>query len=316
MNGHRYRIHKEPHGSQAWLNQRYQDENGNRRISASAAAAIYGEHPFVPADRYAAELLSGVAPVPTEPTWAMQRGNYLEPAVMQMASDRMQIPFETPEELFCYDSENGARLISTLDGWHEPTRHILEIKTTTRDWNGELPFYWRIQGIQQAICADAARVTWAVFDPSMQLHLYEQTITDDEKADHIGACEQWLNAVELGMDPPGIIYSYESVSTKYAVVTPDKVELDSSAADLVNKLRHVKNELTSYKALEDQLKAELCELIGHADTAVHDGVVLATWKPQSRRFFDSKRFQLDNPELADQYMKTSSIRTLRLKGDK
>lgn len=316
MGHHRYRIHKEPHGSQAWLNQRYQDENGHRRISASAAAAIYGEHPFVPADRYAAELLSGVAPVPTEPTWAMQRGNYLEPAVMEMASDRMRIPFVTPDELFCYDTDTGARLISTLDGWHGPDRHILEIKTTTRDWGGELPFYWRIQGIQQAICADAARVTWAVFDPSMQLHLYEQTITDDEKSDHISACEQWLNAIELGMDPPGIIYSYESVSTKYAVVNPDKVELDSSAAELVERLRHVKNELASYKALEDQLKAELCELIGHADTAVHNGNVLATWKAQSRRFFDSKRFQLDNPELADQYMKTSSIRTLRLKGDK
>jgi hypothetical protein len=312
----RYRIPKETHGSQAWLNQRYQDENGNRRISASAAAAIYGEHPFVPADRYAAELLSGIAPVPTEPTWAMQRGNYLEPAVMQMASDRLNIPFDTPEELFCYDTDTGARLISTLDGWHEPTRHVLEIKTTTRDWNGELPFYWRIQGLQQAICADADRVTWAVFDPSMNLHLYEQTITPEEMSDHISACEQWLNAIELGMDPPGITYSYETVSTKYAIVNADKVDLDDKAADLVERLRHVKSEVASYKALEDQLKAELCELIGHADTAVYNGTVLATWKPQSRRFFDTKRFQLENPETAEQYMKTSAIRTLRLKGDK
>jgi len=316
MGHRRYRIHKEPHGSQAWLNQRYQDENGNRRISASAAAAIYGEHPFVPADRYAAELLSGIAPVPTEPTWAMQRGNYLEPAVMEMASDRMQIPFVTPEELFCYDTDTGGRLISTLDGWHEPTRHILEIKTTTRDWNGELPFYWRIQGIQQAICGDAARVTWAVFDPSMQLHLYEQTITDDEKSDHISACEQWLNAIELGMDPPGIIYSYESVSTKYALAASASVELGEDAVSLVERLRHVKNELTSYKALEDQLKAELCELIGHSDTALHNGVVIATWKPQARKSFDSKRFQLENPDQAEGYMRTSKIRTLRLKGER
>lgn len=314
--GNRYRIPKAEHGSQAWLNQRYQDEKGNKRISASAAAAIYGEHPFVKADQYAAELLSGIPPVPTEPSWAMQRGNYLEPVIMQMASDRMNIPFTTPDELFCYDDESGARLISTLDGWHEPTRHILEIKSTTRDWTGELPFYWRIQGLQQAICAEAARVTWAVFDPSMELHLYEQEITPDEISAHIEAASVWLNHIALGMDPPGIVYSYETIATKYAMSEPSAVEFDADTVELIERFKHVKAQRKDYEQMEDELKAELCARLGHAQIGLVNNETVVTWKPRKRAFFDAKRFQLDNPELASQYMRETTSRFLNIKGER
>lgn len=316
MTHKRYRITKAEHGSQAWLNQRYEDEQGNRRISASAAAAIYGQHPFVKADQYAAELLSGVAPVPTEPSWAMKRGNYLEPVIMEMASDRMGIPFVTPDELFCYDTESGAHLIATLDGWHEPTKHILEIKSTTREWTGELPFYWRIQGVQQAICADADRVTWAVFDPSMELHLYEQTVTADEIVSHVEAVATWLNHIALGMDPPGITYTYETIATRYQESSDEAVEFDDEVAELVERLRHVKAQSRDYKELEDQLKAELCQVLGHAQVGLVNGETVVTWKPRKRAYFDAKRFQLDNPELAGQYTRETTTRFLTLKGER
>jgi hypothetical protein len=185
MGYQRYRIPKEPHGSQAWLNQRYMDEKGNRRISASAAGAIYGVHPFVKQDQYAAELLSGVAPTPIQPNAAMETGNRLEDTIIQWAGDRLGVKFETPDELFCYDDDNGCHLISTLDGWNEETKHVLEVKTTSREFSGTLPDYWRVQGLQQAICSGAERVTWAVFDNTLRLTLIEQSLTDDEMAEHI-----------------------------------------------------------------------------------------------------------------------------------
>ena len=215
MTFNRYRIHKEPHGSQAWLNQRYMDEKGNRRISASAAAAIYGLHPFVKKDHYAAEQLSGVAPTPITPNAAMETGNRLEDTIISWAGDRLGVEFETPKELFCYDTDKGCHLISTLDGWNEETRHILEVKTTSREYSGTLPDYWRIQGITQYICADAKRVTWAVFDNTLRLTLVEQVITEEEVAEHIEAVTEWLNSVELGMTPAGVKWSYETMQTRY-----------------------------------------------------------------------------------------------------
>lgn len=316
MGHNRYRIPKAPHGSQEWLNQRYQDDQGNRRISASAAAAIYGLHPFVPADVYAAELLSGVAPTPIAPNKAMERGNRLEATIIEWAGDLLGTTFITPDELFCYDNNNGCHLIATLDGWNEENKHILEVKTTTRTWRGELPDYWKIQGVQQAICSDAQRVTWAVFDPSLDLHLYDQSISPIEMDEHIATAEQWLSAIELGITPEGVQYSYETISTRFQNVTDEPVELPATALELVNQLRHVKAEAASYKQLEDKLKAELCQLIGPSQVATIGGETVATWKSFNREFFDVKRFQAEQPALAEKYTKKTQSRTLRLKGDK
>jgi len=257
MGIHRYRIHKPEHGGQDWLDVRFRDENGNKRVSASAVAAIYGLHPFVPKDKYAAELLGDVAPSPIPPNPAMERGNRLEPFVMEWAADKMGIPFTTPEEMFCADTDGGAKMVATLDGFYEKDaeRKVLEIKTTTRQWEGELPDYWRIQGIQQAICADVNVITWAIFDPSMILHLHDQVISQEEIDEHIAAVEAWLNAIELGITPDGVRWSYETIQTRYSQPVAQVVDLPETTADLFKKLRHVRTELASYKQLEDELKA-------------------------------------------------------------
>lgn len=311
----RYRINKAEHGSQEWLNQRYEDDKGNRRISASAAAAIYGVHPFVKQDQYAAELLSGIAPTPIPPNAAMETGNRLEATIIEWAGDRLGVEFTTPDQLFCYEEERGTNLIATLDGWNEETRHILEVKTTSREFSGTLPDYWRIQGVQQAICADALRVTWAVFDNTLRLTLIEQTITEEEKQEHIEATGIWLNHIAMKLDPPGVTYSYETISTRYQQTDSNPVELEPSVTELIAQLKHVKSELASYKQLEDRLKAELCDLIGPNETATINGTVVATWKGYKRDWFDSKRFQAENPDLYEQYTKTTTSRTLRLKGE-
>ena len=312
----RYRIHKQPHGSQAWLDQRYMDENGNRRISASAAAAIYGLHPFVKKDHYAAEQLSGIAPSPITPNAAMETGNRLEDTIIQWAGDRLGVKFETPSELFCYDTEAGCHLISTLDGWNEETRHILEVKTTSREYSGTLPDYWRIQGITQYICSDAKRVTWAIFDNTLRLTLVEQVITEEEVAEHIEAVTDWLNSIELGMTPAGVKWSYETIQTRYQRSYSKSVELPTEASDLIQRLRHVRSELASYKQLEDELKAEICDLLGDSDTAILNGVTVATWKGQKRESFDAKAFRAEHPDLAKQYMREVNTRTFLLKGEK
>jgi hypothetical protein len=318
MGLNRYRITKPTHGSGDWLNARFWDEQGNKRVSASAAASIYGLHPFVPMDTYAAELLSTVPPTPVAPNEAMERGNRLEDPIMQWASDRLGVPYITPDEMFVAESKGGARMIATLDGFYETAddRSVLEIKTTTRNWEGELPDYWRIQGIQQAICADVTEITWAVFDPSMKLHIYKQEVSPAEQAEHISAVEKWLNAIDLGMTPVGVKWSYETISTRYPKSEPQVVELGSQVIDLVAQLKHVKSELKSYQEMEDKLKAELCELIGQADTATVNGMVVATWKGQTRESLDIKAFKAAMPEVARQFSKQVTTRTLLLKGAK
>jgi predicted phage-related endonuclease len=179
-----------------------------------------------------------------------------------------------------------------------------------------LPDYWRIQGITQYICSDAKRVTWAIFDNTLRLTLVEQVITEEEVAEHIEAVTEWLNSIELGMTPSGVKWSYETIQTRYQRPVSRTVELPSETADLIQRLRHVRSELASYKQMEDELKAEVCELLGEADTAILNGVTVATWKGQKRESFDSKALRLAHPDLAKQYLKEVHTRTFLLKGEK
>lgn len=315
---HRYRIQKPTHGSGDWLNARFWDEKGNKRVSASAAAAIYDLHPFVPRDKFAAELMSDVPPQPVPPNEAMERGNRLEDPIMQWASDRLGVPYFTPDEMFVAESKGGARMIATLDGfWEEgDVRKVLEIKTTTKAWEGELPDYWRIQGVQQAICADVEEITWAVFDPSLRLYLHTQEVTPAEQAEHISAVEGWLTAIDLGMTPAGVKWSYETILTRYSRSEPKTVELGEDVLELIEQLRHVKSEAKSYAELEDQLKARICELMGDADTATINGATVATWKGQSRESLDIKAFKAAHPDIAKKFSKQVNTRTFLLKGSK
>jgi predicted phage-related endonuclease len=192
----------------------------------------------------------------------------------------------------------------------------LEVKTTSREYSGTLPDYWRIQGITQYICSDAKRVTWAIFDNTLRLTLVEQVITEEEVAEHIEAVTEWLNSIELGMTPAGVRWSYETIQTRYQRPVSRSVELPAEASDLIQRLRHVRSELASYKQMEDELKAEVCELLGDSDTAIINGSTVATWKGQKRESFDSKTFRAENPELAKQYMREVQTRTFLLKGEK
>jgi hypothetical protein len=125
------RITKPTHGEQDWLDLRFWDDKKRKRVSASAVAAIYGLHPFVPADKYAAELLGDVPPSPIPPNPAMERGNRLEPFVLQWAVDKTGIAYITPEEMFVAETPEGARMIATLDGL------IRETVTTAKCWKSK-----------------------------------------------------------------------------------------------------------------------------------------------------------------------------------
>ena len=179
-----------------------------------------------------------------------------------------------------------------------------------------MPDYWRIQGITQAICSDAKRVTWAIFDNTLRLTLVEQEITPEEITEHIDAVTAWLNSIELGMTPAGVKWSYETIQTRYQKSYAKTVELPAEASDLIQRLRHVRSELASYKQMEDELKAEICDLLGEADTAILNGVTVATWKGQKRESFDAKAFRVAHPDLAKQFTKEVQTRTFLLKGEK
>lgn len=305
-------IRKEPHGTAGWLKQRWCLPTGEKLVAASQVAAIYGLHPFLTPEEYAAELLAPNPPEPKEQNRAMMRGTWLEDALIGWANNDMGRFFETPSVLFvCIDGD--ARMIATLDGYDGS--EVLEIKTTTKTWTGELPDHWRIQGIQQAICANVDFINWAIFDRTQDLHYYSQHVSSDEKADHVRAVAKWLSYIDNGMPPENVSWTRSTVETLYPEVVRESVELGPRATTIITELNQVKAAEKSLAESRARLEGDLCDLLQDAGTGTVNGDTVVTWRTQSRKSLDQKALKRDHPDLIEQYTKESTYRVLRVKGE-
>ena len=84
----------------------------------------------------------------------------------------------------------------------------------------------------------------------------------------------------------------------------------------VNKAikKQCKKDIKTIAEQEDMLKAKLADYIGSKEYLLNfNGEVLATLKQSTRESFDSKAFKKDNPQLAQNYIKPTTTRTLLIK---
>jgi hypothetical protein len=306
----RYTIAKPEHGSQAWLDVRWQTEDGFSRISASAAAAVHNEHDYMTAGDLAVELLADESPKPKPPNRAMDRGNRLEPVMIQWTCDLEEIVLTTPDEMYCYE-DGDARMIATLDGIYEGIP--FEIKTSKKRWTGELPRQWYWQGIQQSICVGSNVIEWRIFDSELELHQYTQRISSDEQQIHIEAVRNFLNSIDQGLTPEVAELSYKNVTDIYTKPNGSQAMLPEQAIHLIDLLEKAKKAKKYAEEQEDGIKAELASLMKDAEEGVYNGDIVVTWKPQTRVVFDTARFDSEHPALSEKYRKNTTFRVLKTK---
>lgn len=306
----RYTISKPPHGSQDWLNKRWADSNGNKRITASVAAAVHNEHKYTSPADLAVELLALKPPVPKEQNDAMRRGTLLEAPLLQWASEKLGTLIAEPQDLYCYD-EPGVRLLSTIDG-RDPSGNVYEVKTYNKVWNGQLPRYWYWQGVQQALCCDVHEINWIVFDSKFELHLQTQTVTSDEKQIHIEAVRRFLNFIDMGMMPDIADPTYDNAAVLYPQGIENTVVMGHEVYDTLERLALARKMKAEAEAVEEQLKGELAMILQDCEYGSIDGTVVVSWKNSKRTSFDTKRFEAEHPALAAKFKKETSFRTMRI----
>jgi predicted phage-related endonuclease len=310
-----YTRPKPEHGTAEWLKARWKNGLSESQITASVAGVVHGAHPWVSAADLAIELLAKTAPEPKPTNEAMERGNRLEPTLIKWVADRLDLVLVTPEILYCYE-ENGVRLMATLDAVSlaEPGySQVFEVKTTSKRWNNKLPDYWYWQGVQQAICANVWAIDWAIFDSNLELHHYVQKVTSDEKELHIQACREFLAAIDCGMMPENAHPEYKHVSAIYPQSSDKSVEIPTEMMDKLKSLDAIKKQIKDFETLEDQIKTEICGLMGEAEYAQVGGTTVATWKTSTRTSLDQKKLEQDHPALVEKYRKQSTVRTFRAK---
>jgi len=304
-----YTFTKPTHGSKEWLAARWRNDEGLARISASNAAAVHNEHPFMSGAQLAIELLKEESPEIGTETRAMQRGNTLEEPIREWAGKLLGDPLTTPYIMYAYE-EDGVRLVATIDAVNSQEQ-VFEIKTKRGRWNGELPRYWYWQGVQQAICANVESITWVVFDSDLDIQFHKQVVTSDEKQIHISACRNFLAAIDMGMIPDGAEATYEDLSNLYSG-DGSSVELNEEQAAMVASYIAAQNHVKEMQKQADTLKASLCEVMKDSEYATVNGNVALTWRTAKRTTLDSKKFEAEHPALAAKYKKQTTYRTFRV----
>jgi len=305
-----YTIPKPTHGSQDWLNLRWANEKGEKRITASVAAAIHGEHKYTTPADLAVELLAATPPVPKEQNDAMRRGTILEGPLMGWAGEILNETITEPAELYCFE-DSGVRLMSTMDG-RSLNGKFYELKTYNKRWTGQLSRTWYWQGVQQAICTGSNEINWIIFDSDLQLQFHTQTVTSDEKQIHIEAARKFLGFIDMGMMPDVADPTYDNAASLYPEGYGNTVVLGHEVYASLERLAQAREQKKQAEAVEELIKGELAMLLQDAEHGAIDGVQVVSWKNSKRTSFDTKKFEAEHPALAEKFKKTSTFRTMRI----
>jgi predicted phage-related endonuclease len=142
------------------------------------------------------------------------------------------------------------------------------------------------------------------------------TRRDDEVIDAMRAKEIifWNEHVLADVAPDTL--TFDDVKALFPHDNGLSVEATAEIAIKVRELASVKAQIKALEEGEEVLKQQIADFISPHAILTFDNREIATWKGQGRTDFQEKLFKADHPELAAQYLKTSTIRVLRLKKEK
>lgn len=309
MTSERFTVPKPEHGSDKWLQLRHRYD-GNPVFTASEAACIHRQHPYKSLTEFVNDKIDET-PIVSPTNEAMERGNRLEPVLLDWVGDKLNRPVISPQQMYGWRrTPENLILMSTLDGMTSDG-DVVEIKTTNRHFDPEspLPPMWHWQGVHQAITVGVDKIIWGVFDASLTLHIVEQQISDDDIAQHIDTAVEVLAAVLTADIPAEWAEKYDDVTR---IIEQPGTSCDvSSLESHIAELRDVQREVRMLRSHEDRLKMAIGKTMREHTIGTIDDKPVITWKTQRRQSFDTRSFQEEHPDIAGQYTYYTAYRVMR-----
>jgi putative phage-type endonuclease len=188
--------------------------------------------------------------------------------------------------------------------------HLLECKTASpfnqSDWGelgtDEVPMSYLVQCLWYLAITNLERCDVAVLFGNSDFRIYE-VYRDRELEDLMinKATAFWVDHVQADIPPRAQCESdYHHLFKKE--VTGKSVEADPMVCELTQKLQLLNSEIKSKELEISQIKQAIMGQMGEAEQLTYQGQVLATWKsPKQSYRLDSKRLELEHPELMPQY---------------
>ena len=300
-------IPKPTHGSLEWLQIRHRDPNGRCIVGASEVSTLMNANQYETIGDLAVRKL--MQPEVTAPNEAMRRGNILESALLQYASEELRLDIDTPEVMYLND-----RIISTLDGRAKfPDDHVIVEAKTNNFWSHgqELPSSWFWQAQAQMFCTGTDLVQFVVLDKHMRLGM-DMVERHERSVEHmIEAVESFCTAIDEERLPDDIALTVPQVNDLYPKAEGE-VELDHSSLMLIDEWNAIKEAMKDLDSKEKRVKDALANLLRDSEFGSVNGQRVLSFKSQSAKRFDSKALVAAHPELETQFTTQSSFRVLRV----
>lgn len=167
-------------------------------------------------------------------------------------------------------------------------------------WDEGIPTEYRVQVQAEMFVAGTHRAAVVVWIGGREFRLFWEPRDDQFIAEQmLPALGEFWSHVENGVPPQP-----HTVSEIPQVYPGDGtyLELPENAFDTLERITVLNSDIKAQEAERDALKVALAEYVGNAETLLHDGHPVATWKTQKgRATFDKRTFDADHPDLAAAY---------------
>jgi len=190
-----------------------------------------------------------------------------------------------------------------------PTR-ILECKTanpfTSSDWgevgSDEVPMSYLCQCVWYMAITGIDKTDLAVLFGNSDFRIYE--IARDQALEELVIAQAsafWNDHVLKDIPPP--VSNEQDCQTLFTKGDPEKsIEAKQQTLELTKRLHALNSEIKTCEEELSIIKQTIMSQMGKAELLTYQGRTLATWKAPKPSFrLDSKRLELDHPEIASNY---------------
>lgn len=248
----------------------------------------------------------------------MELGNRLEGLVAELFTEATGLKVRNVNGILKNDKYPFA--LANIDRAIVGEKAFLECKTTNsyalKEWEEGVPDHYEIQCLHYMAITGATHCYIAALIGNSDF-IWHQIERDQETIDYLMQIEKdfWENNIEKDVVPmPDGSDAYsEYLKKKYDKSNGQVIELHL-LENGVDKLNRYDEIVTDIKALESEKKLIEQEIQFHMEEfeIAKIGDRKVTWKSSSRNTIDSKKLKAEMPDIAQQYMKTSTSRTFRV----
>lgn len=272
-------------GTIEWLEWRVQG------IGASEIPVIMGRSPWkTPLQLY--EEKTG-ATLPYASTPAMDRGTHFEPEARAWVNHKLNMDFEP----LCAEHDFSPYAKASLDGWHEETKTLLEIKVPgeavlMQAKEGKIPAYYMMQVQWQFFVTGAERGYYCAYDPDDQKGYIIPVEADYELiADMMREAKNFWIMLNEGTAPPPTEKDYVEI---------DDRDLRPVCEAYISLSGSIANDKKTLKALKE-------EIISYGDDGNFKAFGLTCTRTQPRAGYDMARMKEDGIDIEKYKKKDNSI---------